>query len=117
MDRAEAARILAAYGWRIADIAYAQDGSWTWAHVDHDDGTANLPVNVIRALDPDRPPSLAAVERLQRGFVVMRRTDPTGPLFVEWLMGDCSSADVDNAMLTKAWELGGAEPRSRSWGE
>jgi hypothetical protein len=92
LTRADAERILAHYRckivcWDDAPDTYVQlkNGSESW-----------LPVEMLRALDPDRPPSLAAVRRILRGF-------DCDVEYTEVLDLDDANANV---VLARAWALG-----------
>ena len=112
MDRAEAERILVAYGWHIEDPAFDEHGE-VWAlHVDYGAGSALLPLEILRALDPDRPPSLAALRRLSRGSAKIAGGSVAANTIVAGFRAFDSLADGEiELLLHGAWELGGEEPK------
>ena len=108
MDRAEAERILAAQGWRLCD----QRGSQVL--VEYQDGhLGELHTRVLRALDLDQPPSLAALRRLVRGFAKLMGTAKLPqPFFDEHPLNAVLSLETNMAgtLIAEAWKLGG-EPK------
>jgi len=102
----DAERILAAYGWELAGFYYA-DAELVFTQVFIDDRVAWLTPSILRALDPDRPPSLSAVRRLLRGFERDQE-------YIKSLAWSGLSDENAEAMLARAWELGGKdEPREK----
>jgi hypothetical protein len=107
MDRAEAERILAAHGWDL--LGFDGDAAEVLFDVPKD-GEYLVPFPVLRALDPDRPPSVAAIRRLYSG-VSQQAGERTPSAWLSYLLDASTNQETAEALLARAWELGGEEPK------
>ena len=106
MDRAEAERILAAHDGSVFWTSQAR-GTWCCKVLDGPFDGVTFTEAAIRALDPDRPPSLATLRRLHDGLrhVLPDVNDRLGYLL------NALNDDVAETLLARAWELGWKEPK------